>query len=394
MFDLLVISLFIILAFGLATFGNRYGIPRISTYVLLGVLCSKDLLGNALNIPTFEYGEIVTKIALGVVGFLIGAELEWKKGGSLSRTIVWGTIGQVFGAIVVVFIGLQGFKYFGNIEIGLAPIILLSAIAATTDPAGILGVIDQYKASGSLTKILLGIVILDDALGIVAFHLMVIPFKSGGVLTGLLPTVTELGGAVVLGSLLGIILGFISRIFSEEELRFPIFVAFILLCSSLSATVGFSPILSCMFLGVVTQVVSNQEAKRLILPIKHIEEFIFIIFFLLAGLHFELAVFKKGMPLLILYILLRALGKYLGAWIGGAVGGCSPKVRGLMGLGLLPQAGVALGLALSITQTENLAQYAPVVINVVLGSMIVFEIVGPILTKVALVAAGEVKEIK
>ena len=390
MYEVLIIALTIILSFSVAIVIDRFGVPRISSYVIVGILLSKDLLGGILNVELFQKTGLITDILLGVIAFLIGLALDVKTVSKMKSLVIIGTFGQVFGTVLIVTLGLLIISHLEIIDIKPEVAILLGAIAATTDSAGTLGVIEEYKAVGPMTTVLLGIVILDDALGIITFEFLVRLLTGDGLWDGLLQSSLEMFNSILIGCILGSLLGLMSRRFTEEEMRFPIYIGFILLAVSSASLFGASHLLTCISMGFFTQFISKQDPKEVILPIKHIEEFIFIIFFILAGTHFDIGIFREGLSLLIAYILLRAIGKYLGAYWGVSIAGRDTKFGHLVGLGLLPQAGIAIGLAISLTQHAELVQYRPLIFNLILGATVFYELAGPVLTKISLKKAGEI----
>lgn len=388
--SILALSIIIIISYFFATLLSKYGFPRVSIYVLFGALLSKNVFGNFLNVPHFRSSEMLINISLGIIAFLIGLELNWEKIKSLGKTIFLSAFGEVLGASFFVFAGISLLIYFHIFDFDYRVALILGGIAATTAPAGTMSVINQYNAKGLLVTILLGIVILDDAIGVILFEFVTSLVNGGFLSVKLFYATLKLLEAAGIGAIFGLILGTLSRLFRNEELRFPFILGFILLCVSLTFILDLSSILSCIFLGFVTQLVTKQKTKTIILPIKHIEEFIFIIFFVFAGMHFDSQVFLKSITLMFAYIIFRGSGKYFGARLGARLGGANKKVSSYLGFGLFPQAGVAVGLAISISHKEGLETYAPVIFNVILSSTIIFEILGPFFTKFAFEKTNEV----
>ncbi len=385
MVALFTFSLLILFAFCLAILADRLGIPRVTSYLFVGILFSSELLGSSLfPVPFFELSEAITEIALGIIAFLIGLEIDWDFLKKHPFPLIWGTLGQVILAVLCV--SLVSYLFIPNLKLA----IVLGAISATTAPAGTIAIIEEYGAKGLVTTFLLGIVILDDALGVMIFEFLTSFFSNGHYFSHILTKLLGVIMSLVLGGALGVISGIFSRFFQQEELRFPLFMALILFAVSVSNILQISPILACMSLGLLTQLVSKQQREELMLPIKHIEEFIFIVFFIFAGLHFSPKIFAENFMLIAIYIVARSLGKYIGALWGTKLGGLSTTTGRWLGFGLLPQAGIALGLAISLHHKEGFEEIALLVINITMGTTIFYAILGPILTKYSLMKAGEI----
>ncbi|MBT3981554.1 MAG: hypothetical protein HOE90_09395 [Bacteriovoracaceae bacterium] len=392
MIELLILSILIILAFGVAIVIDRFGVPRATSYIVIGILTSPHLLGKFFKFPYLALSENITEIALGVIAFLIGLKIDWKFLQAKKTSLIYGTLGQVFLAVISVGLTIYIFGYLFDYPNKLKLAVALGAIAATTAPAGTMAVIEEYGAKGAITSLLLGIVILDDVFGVMIFEILTNLTNVGSTFEKLYPSLHHILGSIVLGGCLGCIAGLFSRFFKKAELRFPVFISFVLACTAAASLLGMSSILACISLGFATQITSNQETKNLIGPIKHIEEFVFIIFFIFAGLHFDPSVFSSNLGLILVYIIARSFGKYFGSYWGVLRGGTPRNSAKWLGLCLFPQAGVALGLALSLSHRADYASEAGLVINVILGATIVYETLGPILAKYSLVKSGDIKK--
>jgi NhaP-type Na+/H+ or K+/H+ antiporter len=284
--------------------------------------------------------------------------------------------------------------------ISVSSAITLGAIAAATAPAATLMVVKQYKADGPLTHLLLMVVAIDDAVGLVLFSVsygVANALEQGAidVLSVVVEPLVEIVFSLALGAIAGFALNYLEQYFHSRSKRMSISVAFVLLTVGLSMTefdlgpvhCGFSLLLVCMMTGTVfCNVCSTSEelmdrVDRWTSPIN-------ILFFVLSGAELDLDILKNPMVLLIgvVYIIFRSLGKYCGAYGSCAMTHCSPSIRTYLGITLLPQAGVALGMAMTAANLQDGAM----VRNVVLFSVLVYELVGPTLTKWALTAAGEI----
>jgi len=278
--------------------------------------------------------------------------------------------------------------------------ITLGAIAAATAPAATLMVVRQYKADGPLTRLLLMVVAIDDAVGLVLFSAsfgVAMALESGAVsvVTVLVEPVVEIILSLALGAAAGLALYWVERFFHSRSKRLSISIGFVLLTVGLSMKefevggirCGFSLLLVCMMTGTLFCNICD-FSEELMARVDGWTAPLFVLFFVLSGAELDLSVLRKPSVLLIgvIYIIARSLGKYLGSYGSCALTGCDEKIKKHLGITLLPQAGVALGMAIT---AEALSDGA-VVRSVVLFSVLVYELVGPALTKRSLLAAGEI----
>ena len=293
--------------------------------------------------------------------------------------------------------------HFINPElISISSAITLGAIAAATAPAATLMVVRQYKADGPLTRLLLLVVAIDDAVGLVLFSAsfgVATALESGSIslVTVLVEPVIEIVLSLALGAVAGGVLFWVEKFFHSRSKRLSISIGFVLLTVGLSMVefelggihFGFSLLLVCMMTGTVFCNICD-FSEELMSRVDGWTAPLFVLFFVLSGAELNLKILSNPMVLLIglVYIVFRSLGKYLGAYGSCALTGCSDSIKKHLGVTLLPQAGVALGMALTAQQLADGA----VVRSVVLFSVLVYELVGPALTKRSLVAAGEIHE--
>lgn len=378
--------------FAVGSVGERAGIPRVASYVFVGALFSGELLGGLLHLSFGGWSSVLTDIALGAIAFLVGAEFKtgWLR--EQRSGILGGVFGQSFGALLLVTLGLWLLAAFFPTGFSFRTALVLGAIASATAPAATLAVIEEYDAEGPLTDTLISLVAIDDMLAIVLVAL-VLTF-AGGEASGShwVTAVREIGLAVLTGCVLGGLLGWFGNRVSEDDIRLPLILGFILLTLGGAARFDFSFLLACMVLGFVSKRLPEPHTRTFMVPMEHIREAIFLIFFTLAGVHFEFDVFFGSMGFILAYILLRMLGKYTGARLGTWLGGSPPSVRENVGLGLLPQAGVSIGLALTVSETAGFTGIGPLILNTIIGSTILFELSAPIATKFGLSRAGEIGE--
>ena len=386
--------------------------PDVTVYLVTGLLVGPYCLGKlgitGIGFQSFEEVQslsILSEVALGFIAFSIGAEFKLGRiAKSGKETIIIGVL-QALGATILVDTSLLVLHFvLGEEVLSLSACLVLGAIASATAPAATLMVVKQYKAHGPVTDLLLPIVALDDAVGLIIFaiSLGVAQAFNGGVLslvTVLVNTLLEILCSILLGSLLGYILGRLEKLFYSSDHRLSMTITFVLLAIALSSieyTIGdlkfsFSSLLVLMMLGTIF-CNTSEFAEDLFEKSDHWTNSLYVAFFVLSGAQLDLAVFGQASSLLIglIYILMRCSGKYLGASLPARAMKLHPNIVKYLGITLFPQAGVALGMVNSaqVLGPEN----GSLIRNVVLLSVLIYELVGPSLTKMALAKAGEIKE--
>ena len=386
-------------------------LPDVTAFLIAGVLVGPFALG-ALGVPGLGFNSmealdkvsILSTVALGFIAFDIGNEFrlaQLKKTGKVATVI---GIVQAVTAMALVDIALIGLHFvLGPEKLPLPVAITLGAIATATAPAATLMVVRQYKAKGPLTDLLLPIVALDDAVGLVVFAVSfgVAQALEGGalnVISVILNPLLEIVCSLALGAAMGELLTLLEKLFFSNKNRLSLTIAFVMMTIALStleiplpggAKITFSSLLVCMMLGTMFCNLSEYSVDIM----KRSEEWtapLYAVFFVLSGARLDLGVFRYPSILLIglVFILVRCAGKYLGAWGSATIMGCEPNVRRYLGITLFPQAGVALGM---VVTAQALGQESGAMIrNIILFAVLVYELVGPLLTKQALMAAGEV----
>ena len=387
-------------------------LPDVTAFLIAGVLVGPFVLG-AINIPlgfnsmeALDRVSFLSTVALGFIAFDIGNEFrlaQLKKTGKVATVI---GIVQALTAMALVDIALIALHFvLGPEKLPLPVAITLGAIATATAPAATLMVVRQYKAKGPLTDLLLPIVALDDAVGLVVFAVSfgVAQALEGGALnvtSVILNPMLEIVCSLALGAVMGELLTLLEKLFFSNKNRLSLTIAFVMMTIALStleiplpggAKITFSSLLVCMMLGTMFCNLSEYSVDIM----KRSEEWtapLYAVFFVLSGAQLDLSVFRYPSILLIglVFILVRCAGKYLGAWGSATVMGCEPNVRKYLGITLFPQAGVALGMV--VTAQALGQEYGAMIRNIILFAVLVYELVGPLLTKQALMAAGEVAD--
>ena len=386
--------------------------PDVTSFLLAGLIVGPYCLGRlhlpGLGFPTMEDVDsmaLITNVALGFIAFAIGNEFRLSQLRETGRqAVIIGIIQSVCASLLVdaVLIGLH--FVLGEERLPLSVAITLGAIASATAPAATLMVVRQYKAKGPVTDLLLPIVALDDAVGLVVFAIsfgiaQAIDGGSLNIVSILVEPVLEIIASLMLGSIMGWLLSQLEKLFLSNTNRLSMSIAFVIATIALSSLkftfgvvhIGFSSLLVCMMLGTVFCNLSDfsadimSRADRWTAPL-------YATFFVISGAGLELSVFRYPSVIMIgiAYILVRCLGKYFGARLSSTWTHCSETIRKYLGITLFPQAGVALGMV--VTAQALGGEKAALVRNIILFSVLVYELAGPLMTRMALQAAGEIVE--
>lgn len=385
-------------------------LPAVTAYLIAGILVGPYVLGafgvdglgftSMENIHSFS---LISDVALGFIAFSIGNEFrmsQLKKTGKQATVI--GIFQAVFTTLLVDAI-LVGVHFLMPDKLSLPAAIVLGAVASATAPAATLMVVRQYKAKGPLTDLLLPIVALDDAVGLVLFAISFGIAKamtsSAGIsiISVLVEPILEVVLSLLLGLVMGLLFSFFEKFFHSRSKRLSMSVTFVFITVALSMLkfeiggihIGFSSLLVCMMLGTVFCNVCD-FSEELMDRVDRWTAPLFILFFVLSGAELELSVFTDIAIVVIgiVYIASRSLGKYYGASISSRAVKCEKNIVKYLGITLLPQAGVALGMAI---KAQSLGPDGAIVANITLFAVLVYEIVGPMLTKISLLKAGEIQ---
>ncbi len=387
------------------------GLPAVTGYLVAGILIGPYVLGlfgiEGLGFPSMEYVEsfgVISDVALGFIAFSIGNEFRLSQLKSIGKQALIVGVFQALLATVFVDIALIGMSFIlGNDVFPISAAITLGAVATATAPAATLMVVRQYKAKGPLTELLLPVVALDDAVGLVVFAVSFGIAKAMDV--GALDIVSiivnpllEIVFSLVLGAVIGFIFSEVEKHFHSRSKRLSVSVTFVILTVALTmikiplggnVVLASSSLLTCMMLGTVFCNVC-ESSEELMDRVDRWTTPLFVLFFVISGAELEFSIFAQGAMVLvgIVYIAFRSLGKIVGAGMSAKMSGCSDTIVKYLGITLLPQAGVALGM--SVLAMELSGNAGIVVRNIVLFSVLIYELVGPLLTKMALTRAGEI----
>ena len=392
-------------------------LPEVTAYLIAGVLIGPFLLGRlGLNYEGTKiwFGiskemvegnalKLVTAVALGFIAFSIGNEFRLSELKKIGKPALVIGILQAVAATALVDIVLVIIHFIVPDKLSLSAAIVLGAIASATAPAATLMVVKQYNAHGELTSLLLPIVALDDAVGLIIFAVsngVGQALEPGGTLSAvtiLANPIIEIVLSLSTGALLGLIFAYISKLFKSRHNNVMLAISFVIVAVGISsiehtfandAKIGFSSLLVCMMMGTMyCNVCKTSE-----MTMENTDKWtpvVFLLFFVISGAELDLTVFTDGIIILIgiIYILVRCAGKYFGTFGSCALMKCSKNARNYLGITLFPQAGVALGMCAIAAET---LQDGALIKSIVLFAVLVYEIVGPMLTKIALTASGDI----
>ena len=385
--------------------------PDVTAFLIAGILVGPFCLGS-VQIPGLGFASmeelarvsILSNVALGFIAFDIGNEFRLAHLKETGKTATVIGILQALCASLLVDAALIGLHFLVGPRILPFPVaITLGAIASATAPAATLMVVRQYKASGPVTDLLLPIVALDDAVGLVVFAVSfgIAQAMIGGqlnLISAVVNPLLEILASLLLGSLMGMLLTALETMFFSNSNRLSMTITFVMMTISLASVriplgggveISFSALLVCMMLGTMFCNLSEYSTDIMNRSSKWTAP-LYAVFFVLSGAQLDLNVFRYPVILLIgaVYILVRCLGKYFGALFSSSMMKCSPTVRKYLGITLFPQAGVALGMVVSAQALGE--EQGNLIRNIILFSVLVYELIGPLLTKAALQKAGEI----
>lgn len=407
--SLLSLSIAVFAGLMLSRLAKVVKLPAVTAYLVAGILIGPYVLG-AFGVPGLGFismediksYSILSDVALGFIAFSIGNEFrlaQLKKTGRQATVI---GIVQAVATTLLVDAALIGLHFLIPDKLPLPSAIILGAVASATAPAATLMVVRQYKSKGPLTDILLPIVALDDAVGLVLFAVsfgIARALMAGqvDVISIILEPILEVVCSLLLGALMGFLFNFFEQFFHSRSKRIAMSVTFVMMTVALSMLefkiagihVAFSPLLVCMMLGTIFCNICD-FSEELMDRVDRWTAPLFVLFFVISGAELELAVFRDPVIVCVglVYILSRCLGKYFGARSSASLMKCDRNIVKYLGITLFPQAGVALGMAI---KAEALGPEGAIVANITLFSVLVYELVGPFLTKISLQKAGEIR---
>ena len=409
MSTLLSVSIAVLAGLLMTRVFNLWKLPDVTAYLVAGVLIGPYFLG-AMHMEGLGFVSsqavgslsLISEVALGFIAFSIGNEFRLQDLKATGRQAAVIGVFQALTATALVDLALLALHFLMPEKLSLAQVLTLGAIATATAPAATLMVVRQYKAKGPLTSLLLPIVALDDAVGLVVFAVSfgiakTLVSNEMDLVSILVNPLVEIVGSLALGAVMGWLLTQLEKLFHSNTNRLNVTIAFVFLTVSLSmlefrlgpVTVGFSSLLVCMMLGTVFCNLCPLSGDLMGAADKWTSP-LFALFFVISGAELELDVFTDWAIVCagVVYILFRSAGKYLGAYASSKWMKCAPEICKYLGITLLPQAGVSLGMC---TTAMQLGEQGNLIRNITLFSVLVYEMVGPLLTRQALTASGDIK---
>ncbi len=405
---LLALALALFAGLMLSRLTKIVNLPAVTAYLIAGVLLGPFLIG-AIGVPgigfhTMEevkFFSLLSDVALGFIAFSIGNEFRLSQLRSIGRHVAFIGILQAVVTSALVDAVLIGLHFIIPDKLSLPAAVTLGAVAAATAPAATLMVVRQYKADGPVTRTLLPVVALDDAVGLVLFAVSFGVAKalvSGKIdlLSVIVVPIFEVIGSLLLGALMGYLFTFFEKFFHSRSKRLAMSVSFVLLTVALSmlkfrvgnVEFGFSSLLSCMMLGTIFCNICD-FSEELMDRLDRWTAPLFVLFFVISGAELDLSVFRDVLIVAVgvVFVVVRATGKYFGARWSAQLTHAPDTVVKYLGITLWPQAGVALGMAI---KARALGAEGNIVANITLFAVLIYELFGPTMTKIALEKAGEI----
>lgn len=389
------------------------GLPAVTAYIVAGILIGPFVLGR-LNIEgigfvsaeNIEHFKIISDVALGFIAFTIGNEFRLSQlkqiGGKATFIGIW----QAIVTTVVVDVALIALHFAMPEKLPISMAIILGAIATATAPAATLMVVKQYKAKGKLTDLLLPIVAIDDAVGLMVFSIsfgVAVALESGNfsIIGVLINPIIEVVASLLLGAVVGGIFTLMERLFSSNSRRLSLSIMFVFLTVALSQLeaeigtsglkIGFSSLLTCMMLGTMFCNFCD-FSPEIMDKTDRWSQPVLVLFFVISGAELNFSVFRDSTVIIIglVYILTRTIGKYIGAFSSAKISKCEPKIQKYLGITLFPQAGVALGMSLVVESSVAMGDIGKTIRSITLFAVLIYELISPMMTKKALIAAGDI----
>ena len=407
---LLALSIAMLAGLMMSRLTKLWNLPAVTAYLVAGVLIGPYVLGQ-LGIPGIgfistedvESYSVISNAALGFIAFSMGNEFRVSSLKKTGRQAVVIAIFQALVATIAVDAALIAVHFLVPEQFPLSCAITLGAIATATAPAATLMVVKQYKAEGPLTQTLLPVVALDDVVGLIVFAIsfgIAKALESGHIdfISVLVEPIIEVVASLVLGTVIGLLFNFTEQFFHSRSKRMSISVTYVFLAVALSmlefrigaVTVSFSSLLVCMMMGTVFCNLCD-FSEELMDRMDRWTGPIMVLFFVISGAELQLSVFKNPIIVIVglIYIIFRSFGKIEGAKLSAKFMKCEPAIQKYLGITLLPQAGVSLGMSLT---AMSLGEAGIIIRNISLFAVLIYELVGPLLTKIALEKAGEIPE--
>ena len=401
-----ILSVGIIIISGLigGEIAKKMKLPAVTGYILAGVFLNPGLF-NVIPKSFLDNTGLITNIALSFITFSIGGTLLLSRIKRLGKGVIYITVFEAEFAFLAVIAGFlviipflmhnPGSSWFATF---IPFALLLGALASPTDPSATLAVVHQYKARGEVSSMIMSVAAFDDVFGIINFSLAatiaatLISHQQLSLYSSVLKPLMIIGGSVLLGAVFGFIFNILTAYIKKETEGFFIVLIFALLpiCFGLATLLNADELLSTMTMGIVVVNFNVKRDKIFRVLERYTEELIFVLFFTLSGMHLNFAVLKTVLIPVFLFVAFRTAGKFLGVFTGAALAHSSLKIKKYTAAGLIPQGGIVIGLALLIKQTPEFNSLADIIISITIGATVIHELIGPVLSTMAIKKAGEI----
>ncbi|MFA7676758.1 MAG: cation:proton antiporter [Candidatus Omnitrophota bacterium] len=406
MSGILIIGVILFTGFVLGELAVKVRLPKITGYILAGILLNPgifDWLPDNLTKPT----EAITNFSLCFITFSIGGSLFLPKIKKLGKGILYITLFEAEGAFLAVVAGLllvlpffvhgSGISYTATL-IPLA--LLLGSLASPTDPSATLAVTHEYKAEGEVTSTIMGVSALDDALGIMNYSFAIVlaevfvTHAKFDLYSSMVEPCLIVLGSLALGCIFGVVFNFVCRFIKKgtDGSLIVLVAALLALCFGLANIFKFDELLCTMVMGAIVVNFNPKRDRIFEILERYTEEVIFVMFFTISGMQLDFSVLSKVFGLVFLFALFRIIGKVFGTAVGATIAKSSSNVKKYTGGGLVPAGGIVIGLALLMKQHPAFNKMADIIISVIIGATVIHELIGPIIVKIVLRKAGELKK--
>lgn len=402
----LAVGVVILCGFVCGEVARKIGLPKVTGFIIAGILLNPSLV-HIVPEDFAAHTDLVTNIALAFITFSVGGTLYYRRVRKLGRSILAITFCEAEFAFVVTAAGLlvlaplivggTGNSWTGTF-IPLA--LLLGCLASPTDPSATLAVTHEYKAKGAVTSTILGVTAFDDVLGIVNFSVataiayILVTHEGLSIASSIVHPLGSILGAVLCGTIFGLIFNAVTYLIRRETegALIVVVLAMLALTFGLARWVGADELLATMSMGAIVVNYNTRRQKIFRMLERYTEELIFVLFFTLSGMQLDFAALANNLLLVLFLVFFRGIGKTLGAVTGATLSSAPAKVKRYVAGGLIPQGGIVVGLALLMKQEPAFSHISSIVISVVIGATVIHELIGPVVSKVAIKAAGEIPQ--
>ena len=403
MAPILIIGIILFTGFIAGEVCARIRLPKVTGYIIAGLLLNPGIT-HFIPESFVTHTSLVTNIALSFITFSVGGTLLFPKIRSLGKSIIFITLLEAefafifVGAAFIVLAPLMITQQFSLLSYFVPIGLLLAAMASPTDPSATLAVEHEYNARGDVTSTIMGVAAFDDILGIINFSLAVaavnicMTHQALG-LHSVLQPILRISVSVITGAVFGLLLNVLTKIIKKdsEGVLITLIISFLALCYGSAGVLGADELLATMVMGIiVVNFNKNNDAVFSMLE-RYTEELIFVLFFTISAMHLDFSVLVSNYLFILMFVIFRSAGKYCGTFLGGKISRSSAAVQKYTAGGLIPQGGIVIGLALIIKQNPAFSSVSDIILNVVIGATIIHEIIGPVISKLALEKAGEIK---